>query len=342
VIKDTEEIRFGVEQEHFVLHADGSVPSAETIESVWRSLAELGYKDLIRNENGELLGVSRDDTLGRLIITSDACTNIVEVAFPPMDSLTLFADFYETVWSDVREALTREGLQVVMGGVLPDPLSDVVWRAKQSDVGGKRLSWLLSRPENPGEPMFMPEIAAHVAATQISLGVMAKLAATLLPTLYGFEFLAPLWFSQSPRFLGVSAHCIRPLVIERNFQHCMTTVGVPQNPPRNIEEYQHQFAGKNVRDYSFIAIRDEDRLEFRSTCTQPTSADICDLIRLRRSVADAARAGISCEWDSKAAFQDACCGRPTPAQQAADLLAPFFDHHGFDWSQRQQQQSSEI
>jgi hypothetical protein len=96
-----------------------------------------------------------------------------------------------------------------------------------------------------------------------------------------------------------------------------------------LEEYAGLKQRCAAKDYSFVAIRTPERLEFRSACSQNDVQSIETLIRLRLAVDGAARDGIEADWDAWAAFDDACWGREIGIlAYAEDLLTPYLQRSG--------------
>lgn len=325
---DTSLRKFGVEQEHFVFHDDGTVPTHEETDQLWSQLQRRGFQVQSIDGHGRVLAVARNLPEGPLVVTNDSCTHIVEVALPPFRSLSRFRDVYVQTWSEVEEELRRCGLQIRLGGALPDGIDDVHWRPKETDPNGERLYKLVHRsPLN--SPLFHPNFPACFAATHVSLGVSDSEAVRLLPSYYAFEFLAPLWFSTSSRFQSVNAHCVRPLAWEANFHQPYPLLGVPVPIPRDLVEYADLRAQCPMRDYSFVAIRNEERLEFRSACSQESINAMEQLIRFRLAVDCAVQEGVTGNWCPRTAFQHACMGKPVSAfSEAVDSLKPHFERYG--------------
>ncbi|WP_373652687.1 hypothetical protein [Schlesneria sp. DSM 10557] len=324
--------QFGVEQEQFVLHDNGTAPSHEEIDRLWAGLCGSGFQIHAVNNHGRVLSVARMVTQGLLVVTNDSCTHIVEVALPPYRSLTDFRRDYCETWGLVTEQLRGLGLQLRLGGALPMPVREVHWRPKETDPEGERLYKLVHR-EPLNTPLFHSAFPACFAATHISLGVREQEAINLLAGYYSFEFLVPLWFSTSPQFQSVKAHCVRPLAWEANFHQPYPLLGIPDPLPCDLAEYELYRSQCFLRDYSFVAIRNAERLEFRSACSQPTVEAVEQLISFRMAIDAAVRDGVTGDWCPRTAFDDACLGRPVAAlPKARELLGPYLDGVGLSVS----------
>ncbi len=262
-------------------------------------------------------------------MTRSPCHNSKRGArFPPYRSLSAFRRDYCETWDLVSEQLRGMGLKIRPGGALPTPVREVHWRPKETDPEGERLYKFVHR-EPLNTPLFHPDFPACFAATHVSLGVGEAEAIRLLPGYYAFEFLVPLWFSTSPQFQSVQAHCVRPLAWEANFHKPYPLLGIPDPIPRDLTEYEQYRSQCSLRDYSFVAIRNAERLEFRSACSQPTIEAVEQLIRFRLAVDSAVREGVTGDWCPRTAFDDACHGRPVPAlSKARGLLGPYLDGSG--------------
>jgi hypothetical protein len=325
---DTTHRKFGVEQEQFVFHADGTPPSHEETDQLWAQLQQRGYEILYSDAHGRVLSVGRNLSEGPIVVSNDACTNIVEVALPPFRSLARFREVSCQTWNDIEEELKHLGLRIRRGGALPDGLDNVQWRPKATDPDGERLFRFVHRtPLN--DPLFCSNLLACITATHVSLGVPDTEAVRLLPSYYAFEFLVPLWFSTSPRFLSVEGHCVRPLTWMANFPQSYPLIGILDPIPRDMTEYAALRAQCPSRDYSFVAIRNEERLEFRSADSQESITTMEQLIRFRLAVDLATQNGVIGNWNPRTMFQNACLGKPIEIlSEAVDSIKPYFDQCG--------------
>lgn len=309
---ETTSRNFGVEQEHFVFHGDGSPPTHAEIDELWSSLCLKGFKTRGVDDNGRVLSIDRETPWGTLVLMNDSCTHIVEAAFPKMNSLQDFRELYSYTWGQVSEHLAKLGLAIQPGGALAKAPLEVFWRPKETDHQSVRLYTLVNRPPLP-DPLFNPSFPACFAATHVSLDIPQEEAIVRLPHYYAHEYLVPLYFSNSPEFQGVKAHCVRPLAWIANFHKPYPLLGVPDRIPATLEEYDSLRKQCSGRDYSFVAIRSESRLEFRSACSQNTVDEVMRLIRFRLEV-DCFAEPFNTELPNKqvdssqAMFQHACFG----------------------------------
>lgn len=276
----TTPIHFGIEQEHFVFHCNGETPSHEVIDELWRLLLGQGFQIQATNPSGRVLSIWKQTEWGPLVILNDSCTHIVEVAFPKIDSLDTFRKLYEETWEALEQHMRSLDLQIRYGGALPQAPAITHWRPKNSDPTGERLIAFTKR-EPIYNPLFSPDFPACFAATHVSLNIPDDQAIAMLPYLYAHEHHVPQEFSNSKSFQGISAHCIRPLAWYANFQQPYPLLGIPDPIPRTLEDYSMARAACTRRDYSFIAIRDTSRVEFRSSCSQNSLDDILRLLQFR-------------------------------------------------------------
>ena len=273
---------FGVEQEHFILHSDGSAPSHSEIDTLYERLKRHGFQTRGTDSNGRILSLALACEDGSLIVCNDSCTHILEVAFPVFNSLELFRNAYVETWELLKSELQPLGLRIHYGGVL-DPRPEIFWRPKDTDSTYERLQRFLARPPQQS-PLYNQRFPACCAATQVSLTITHPEAYRLLPSYYAFEFLSPLIFSNSAEFLGVRRHCVRPLALMQNYPDDDPLVGIPRNIPQDEHEYGQLKKRTNNRDHSFVSIRGKNRVEFRSTCSQNTVEDVIDTVQLRLAV----------------------------------------------------------
>ena len=98
-----------------------------------------------------------------------------------------------------------------------------------------------------------------------------------------------------------------------NFPPSYCLLGIPDPIPGSLSEYEQMRQASQIRDYSFVSIRNADRVEFRSACSQDSVDDILWLIRFRLAVARACGRDISPTLDNpQARFIAACTTGPAP------------------------------
>ena len=304
---------FGIEQEHFVLHTDGSPPAHAEIDQLYDALRTDGFRTRTTNRHGQVLAVSRPTEFGELVVTNDSCTHILEVAFPPLRDLSEFRAMYAEVFGLLNERLRPHGLSIQRGAVFDPPPLEIHWRPKETDPEGERLKKFISR-EPLVHPLFAASFPALFAATHVSLSVPADEAYPRLESYYAYEFLVPLLFSNSRSFQGVAGHCIRPLAWLANFHQPYPLLGIPDPIPTSRQQYEAQRSASPFRDYSFVAVRDAHRLEFRAACSQDTVEEVEQLIRFHLAVDAAVTRGVRPPidgWTPQTLFQQACL-EPTP------------------------------
>lgn len=302
---------FGVEHEQFILHADGTPPSHGEMDELYALLCRrqfvIGYIDA----QSRVLSVVRATEIGQVLVTNDCCTHVLEVVFPPSNDLDAFRRACREVFHTMLSVLGELGLAICRGAALHAP-RQVFWRPKTNDPEGARLNDLLHRP-TLDHPLFCAALPACITATQVSLNVTISDAIRRLPGYYQFEPLVPLLFGNSPEFQGVRGRCVRPLAWMANFAPSYLLLGVPETIPASLAEYEQMRQSSKLRDYSFVAIRGAERLEFRSACSQDTIDDVVLLVRFRLAVdraCDEFRAAPNAS--PRAEFVGACTTGPGP------------------------------
>jgi hypothetical protein len=271
---------FGVEQEHFVFDKNHLPPTQEATNRLWDILVKDGYRVQGTSPDGMVLSVERQTDDGPLVITNDSCTHILETAFPKMDRIDRFRELYVGTWDYLRNQLAALDLSIQFGGSLNRAPREICWRPKETDSKGERLKKILMR-KPIDHPLFCQSFPACFAATHVSLNIPAQEAIEKLPFFYSQEYKIPRDFSTSKEFQGVKGHCIRPLAWLANFHQPYPLLGIPETIPKTLDEYEQMQAECSGRDYSFVAIRDANRLEFRSACSQNTVDDVVRLVDFR-------------------------------------------------------------
>jgi hypothetical protein len=306
--------RFGVEQENFILHEDGTSPTHAEVDDFYSRLCEDGYQGIASNSMGQVLGVKRSTEFGELVVSNDGYTHILEVAFPPTDNLELFHRIYLEVFSKIQGILSELGLRVRSGAALNPPVHSYA-RPKANDIDGSRLAAILSR-DAINHPLFHSALPACIASTQVSLNIADAEAIRKLSLFYEFEPLVPLLFGNSPEFNGVHGQCVRPLAWMANFPPSYQLLGIPEPIPGSLSEYEQMRQASHIRDFSFVSIRSSERVEFRSACSQDSVDDILWLIRFRLAVdrvCDLQRQ--KSPENQRERFIIACTAGPTPWSQ---------------------------
>ena len=303
--------RFGVEQENFILHGDGTPPSHGEMDLLYGLLRERGYGICSSDAQGRVLAVERSTEYGSLVVTNDSYTHVLEVAFPPFDNLNVFHRVALEVFALIGAVLQDLGLKVRPGAAL-NPPCEMSSRPNATDPNGARLNAGLTRAAI-NHPLFHPALPACIAATQVSLNIPDVEAIRKLPSFYQFEPLVPLLFGNSPEFNGVRGWCVRPLAWMANFPPSYPLLGIPDPIPSSLAEYEQMRQFSQIRDYSFVSIRSADRVEFRSACSQDSLDDILWLIRFRLAVDRACERDASPPPDNpRAQFIAACTTGPGP------------------------------
>lgn len=273
---------FGVEHEQFILHDDGAAPTHDEINSLYRRFQTVGFRALATDHAGRCLGVARTTPWGELLVSTDCCTHILEFSFPPFAELADFRQMFVELSELCSAVLGELGLHIVAGGARQPP-TPIHWRPKANDPDGSRLQAVLQRPPL-AHPLYVAEHPAWIAATQVSLNLTRPQALPRLAHFYQFEPLVPVLFGNSPEMRGVQGRCLRPWSWLENFPPDFPLCGIPRTLPTTEAEYVQQRAACQGRDFSFVTLRNPQRLEFRSACSQPHLAAIEQLIRFRLAV----------------------------------------------------------
>jgi hypothetical protein len=274
---DPSRIRVGVEQERFVSIA-GNAPTWGETQDFFRYLCGLGYCIGKKSDAGDILAVNKDVPGGYVVIKNDFCTSIIETGLPPVATPEAGAEIFERTWEDIRLGLDTIGASINPGASLSGEPPGLVM------VPHDRLKWMQERPvPSPRPPMWHPVFTTMMCATQVHMNIHDDTIYEILPALYAFEYLAPLFFTNSKCFLGQRHYCVRPLAWQQNFVEEYLLYGFPLEIPKTKTDYQvkQKQASRFVRDYSFIVPREYGTVEFRTACAQETSDRAIDLMALR-------------------------------------------------------------
>ncbi|MHB9133486.1 MAG: hypothetical protein ACYDBB_20670 [Armatimonadota bacterium] len=279
-------LTFGIEQEQFIFHEEGTPPRKRDIAALFDALMGCGFSPGVTIGSGELISVERATATGPLVVKNDYCTHILEFALPPMRHLDELVACYTEVSALINGLLRRVGMQIVPGGALEQvPAGTVVVPNPR-----KLIYYMRQVPRRPfSQSMFF----AAMCATQVHLNILDDALYAQLPAYYSREYLPPLLYSQSPRCCGHRVHCTRPLMYRDGFVSAYWANAIPYPIPTTREEYGRLLAASEgfMRDYCFIAPTKHGTVEFRSGCSQPTIEEIVELLTLRIAVAVGVHAG---------------------------------------------------
>lgn len=282
-------IKFGVEQEHFILK-NGKPPQHTDIEDLFNLLRQNGFYPICINGDGKIGTIAKETTHGTLSIKNDFCTHILEVAFPPLSNLNDFICYYEENFETIKAALFSLGMNIEYGGILHTLPNEVILYApnQATTIRQQRLVNRYVEPKRFSEVKFF----AAICATQIHVEMPTNDLYNYLPQLYAYDYLAPLFFSNSKLFNNQRAHCVRPLIYRDSFDLSYRTYGFPSFIPKSQSDYENFIKNSTgfIKDYCLIIPREDlGTIEFRSACAQNSIATILELIVLRILVTYAAR-----------------------------------------------------
>lgn len=310
---ETARLTFGIEQEQFAFRLDGTPPTREDCLAVLDALLARGMTPGARDEHGDLVTVWRETPTGPLTMKNDFCSHIFEVSYPPARRVDEFVALYREAQDLAQAALATRGIRLRTGGALAHLPARPLFRPSDSDKTWGRIQAYLTRPV-PRRPFSHRLFFAGMCSTQIHLNILAADFYPRLPALYGVEHLVPLLYSVSPVFNGRRAHCVRPLMYRDGFSEAYRTNCIPRPIPRTTDEYTALRAASKgfLRDYTFIAPSRHGTVEFRAACSQPTVADIVELLALRVAMTVGVWRGY---WRARAPerfFWDACLSGEVP------------------------------
>jgi len=307
-------LNYGIEQEQFIFHADGTPPSREEIIAVFETLAARGMAPKAYDEEGTLIAVKRETPHGPLVMKNDFCSHIFEIAFPPVRSVAEFTAVYREAEALVREVMDEFGISVHPGGSLPAMPPEIVLRASDSDDVQKRMDLYDDRPL-PRRPFSHRFFFAGMCSIHCHLNVLDDALYPRLPAMYSVEYLVPLLYSESPVFNGRRAHCTRPLMYRDGFCLAYRATAIPDPIPTTPAAYCEFLAGSRrfIRDYTFIAPSWRGTVEFRSACNQPSLKEIIEILALRVAlVVGTARGYWHARPNLRALFWNACLTGTVP------------------------------
>lgn len=276
------QLTFGIEQEQFVFHRSGALPTEDECTAIWETMLAEGMTHGTRAPQGQLVAVERPTATGPLAMKNDFVSNIFEVAYPPAKRVADFAARYHETQALVEQVLARYQIEIYTGGALCEMPVKLVLRPSDSDPTMARMRTMLHR-DMPHRRFSHRYAFGGMCATHIHLNILDDAFYACLPALYSVEYLMPLLYTNSPCFNGQRAHCVRPFMYRDNFDERYHAVGFPEPVPRSVREYAAFIAAAQgfVRDYDFLAPSRHGTVEFRSACSQTTLEDIIEVLALR-------------------------------------------------------------
>lgn len=299
------EFLFGVEQEFILLKNKGDVPSDQDIDRLYQLFMKEGFDINERNEEGKITGIEKQMPYGIVEIKCEVCTHILEIVFPPLSETKDFIFLYKAVYKLLQEILGSLNLCCLQRSVLPEFPENYIIRTGEEVK--KRFLVLDDKEEESYSADFFPIL---ISSTQIHLNILDSNLYKDLHKYYDFEYLFPLFFSNSEHYDQLSAHCLRPLLYRDNFPLNNSANSFPKVIPKSESAYIKQFDRCDPvhRDYSFICPRPElGTVEYRTACTQNDPNQILEMIALRAGIHSLIKAGTVTEFrNSREVFYDVC------------------------------------
>lgn len=279
--------RIGVELEHFILSNDGHAPSIDAVNHAYACLLGKGYAPCTDESGVHKVGVQKNSDFGLVVVKPDAFSHLLEIAFPPVPSISDFANLYSEVIEDLSGALEKAALHIQHGGCLNDlPLNYQVMASSEMQLARTRV---LEKRNLPASNLAIPLFTGVIASTQVHLDHSSHAIWNEIHPLYRTEYLFPLLFSASNKFRGEEAHCVRPLIYRHNLNDHYVLTGFPSTLPDSVPDYEQlQQQSWFIKDYSLIVPRAFGTIEFRGVDSLPTCDSISQMLALRlttRSIA---------------------------------------------------------
>ena len=319
--RDPALLRFGVEDERFVFDAGGAVPSPAQIDCLLRILP--GFRVVDTDSEGGALVAQRDDPEGPLQVKSDGCTHILEVSYPPYQSVGQFRPVWETVEDQVSRALEGAGVARRTGCCLPSRPPAVQVRTAADQAGRVRAGLCRAVPVPEPDPMALAWMSTGL---QVTLNVCDEGLLGRLGALYSMEPLLAHSFCDE---VGAGRACGR-LAAATSFSDPASPLwGIPSRLPSSLEEHarwRSEYASvSGPRDYSFAALRPPGLVEFRSGCAQSSFDRIEELVAFRIAALLTALDGDVPAWLSEARMRlgRAAGGTPLSREEGRALLGPI-------------------
>ncbi|WP_404308258.1 hypothetical protein [Neorhodopirellula lusitana] len=221
------EIKFGIEHEFFMLReTDDHVPTLSEINRFFDHVCQShsGFGQI--HCRGCFTDVELEISGHVVCISCEAFTHVVELTFPPLDSVEEFAFLIETALILVDRSARYTGLKRLASSSLSTDFQNVIRCNSRTDHNGDRVSGLLGLPDS-GRPFYHRAALRSVAATQMSVDLHPF--ADYVKNLYSVEMFIPRYFSNSKEMLGASGHCLRPLYLWDYFKGLEIWTGIPQD-----------------------------------------------------------------------------------------------------------------
>jgi hypothetical protein len=296
----------------------------DDIKALFATLAAKNYRVSSTDHDGQPLSVNLDTDDGYISIKNDLCTHIIEFALPPRDSANELISLYSDVFENIDIAAEANGLQINFGASLDVPPETITILP-----GHPRSEWLRTRilPDLPTQLIFR-YFTSLMCATQVHLNILDQKFFQNLNRFYSMEFIFPLLFSNSKKYNGFAAHCVRPLAWEANFPERYLAKAFPKLVPLNELDYSQMLLESLgfQRDYTFLCPRSTGSVEFRSTCSQNSVEDVAGLVATRIAVTNFVNSGASIELNGRDAFYSLCLSGNLTNEHHEENIKAFLEY----------------
>ena len=115
----------GLEFENPILDANARPINEESIQRVWRTLVGKGWKASTDPELNVIRSVSRMFGTGEVNVNSDCAAGNLEMALPPMKTLSDAEVEYRTLLGEIVSTLAEHRMTLLALGIQPAPINDV-------------------------------------------------------------------------------------------------------------------------------------------------------------------------------------------------------------------------
>lgn len=286
---DPQQFTLGVEIEYFIAKGDESdfrLATQDDYLTVARYLrSTYGYKE--HNLQDQPGRISKDTTTGFVAIKPDFAWHILEISLPPRKNLQAIAKLFDTVISEVDDALKAASLKRMQFSALPEAPQkmELVALARMTDFSRS------VRQKDNSNPFVDPLFPAYVTATHVHLNAFNQNALSLWPHLYATETATGEIYCRAKQFGSKSVASVRTEFLNQTMGQAYKLKGIPDQIPQSISEYvaamnasTHAFPKDPffpVRDVSYIRPSRYGTVEFRSACSAGSADNIIEICAWR-------------------------------------------------------------
>lgn len=294
-------IQFGIEQEFFILKKGGFIPTNKDLDNLFYTLQNSGWISTENNTSGDCIKVYKFYQGKTIYISNEIYTHILEVILPPLVSINLFQLLYDQIMNEIKTGLNIVGLEIKDSSVLFETIKPV-FRASEKSIDN--IKFLNNNLCCSSKRYYVDNFVARIVSTQIHLDADISFGYKNLKTLYSFEYLFPLLFTNSTLNFIDSIYCLRPLIIRDNsrcdyFPDSFDILSFG----KTIKTPQGAF-----RPYTFICFRKEfSTIEFRSCDNIMNTTILKEMIVLRKLIYIIAISNVDLQRkDSDEKFYNVC------------------------------------